>query len=440
VEFLNRTSLSTLCFSGLDLEDTEFRVIVLKVGYQLRPTDKPGCFVAEVAQEPVKLCMKDEYYGELNQSSVREESDLAHYKPRCDVLFRGSAHAPHARPESQWDVRLRIVAPTSSVETVSAHRSVTSMLRLNPAVQPRDPERWSYPVPQVSRSLDLAGAQTVLLDKALRVTGPRKLHRRHKEWRLEAPQPATQVAMRWERAFGGNCVVRNPRHNDDVSEPEYLLNEVCFGNPLGSGWVEQRYFETMKKAELEMPDCMMAPQIEAIEWPFKQLIESRHPDRFDAADPDQFLRIVKDYGFFPENLGVVGRPWVPRLQRAGTYDEKWKTQRWPGLPEDFDFAYWNCAPRDQQIELLPPDSRIELWNLADPSLTANGHLTIDLPEDWPFIHIHLHDGLCLPVPMTTDTFVVDTDDMMLTLTHRIQILEKADISKVEVWMHRQLST
>jgi hypothetical protein len=438
VEFVNRTAFATLCYSGLDLEDTEFRVIVLKVGYQLRRSEDLGRFVAEITEQPVKLCMQDQHYGELNQSAVREECDLAHYKPRCDVIFRGSAHAPRAEPASQWEVGVRVVAPASSLTVASAHRNVTSLLRLNPAVKARNQERWAQPSPQAHRAADPNGTHIVLLDKQLRVTGQRELLRHRNEWRLGKPQPAIQVAMRWEHAFGGQCVVRNPRYQKDTGEPEFLLNEACFSNPLGSGWTEQRYSEALTEAQLALPERMPAPQIEAVERPFTRLVECCHPERIQADDPDEFIRIVKDYGFHPENLGVVGRPCVPRLQLAGTYDEQWKKERWPGLPEDFDFGYWNCAPRDQQIEALPPDSRIELRNLADPSLTSNGCLTVDLPEDWPFIHIHLHDGICLPVPMMTDTLIIDTDTMTLTLTHRITFLEKPDMDRVEVWLHRQL--
>ena len=43
-------------------------------------------------------------------------------------------------------------------------------------------------------------------------------------------------------------------------------------------------------------------------------------------------------------LGALGLS-PPAL--AGTYDDSWKQTRWPGLPEDFDFGYWNCAPEDQ---------------------------------------------------------------------------------------------
>lgn len=205
--------------------------------------------------------------------------------------------------------------------------------------------------------------------------------------------------------------MRNPRHGSTPDGPEFLLNEVCYSNPLGRGWIEERHIETMRKAELEPLDRIPVPQIHALGGATVQPVCVRHPDRIDPESPDEFIRIAKGYGAHPAGLGIVGRPWVPRLQLAGTYDEKWKAERWPCLPNDFDFGYWNCAPRDQQLEMLPPDARIELWNLADPSLTANGYLCVDLPDDWPFSHVHLHDGLALPLPMMTDTLIIDTEAM-----------------------------
>jgi hypothetical protein len=243
--------------------------------------------------------------------------------------------------------------------------------------------------------------------------------------------------MRWEHAFGGSSVVRNPAHAHDPKQPEFLLNEVCYSNPLGCGWIEQRHFDALRDAQQEPLVRLPAPQIEAPQQGVQQPVQTRHPDRFDAANPDEFIRIVQGYGHHPAGLGIVGRCWVPRLQLAGTFNEKWKSVRWPYLPHDYDFGYWNCAPRDQQIEALPPDARIELWNLADPAHTSDGYLRVDLPEDWPFVHIYLHDGLGLPVPMMTDTLVIDTDAMSLTLTHRVQFAEKPDIERVEAWVHRQ---
>lgn len=438
VDFINQTNFSTLLFEGLDLHDAGFRTAVLKVGYRLSRCAAPGRVVAELAEEPVPLCLTDEYYGEINRSAVREECDLAHYKPRCDVIVRGSAHAPGARPAPQWDVGIRVVAPTPSWEAALTAGNIMSMLRLRPALQARQPERWPHPAAPTPSPADSTGCHTVLLDKKLRVTGQRDMIRHRNEWRLGTPQPATQVPMRWENAFGGESVVRNPRYERDSDTPEFLLNEVCFSNPLGRGWSEKRFPDALSEAGQEQPERLAAPQIEAIERPFSRHVVSRHPDRMKGTDPDEFIRAVKGYEFHPENLGIVGRPWVPRLQLAGTYDQQWIDERWPRLPRDFDFGYWNCAPRDQQIDALPSDSRIELWNLADPALTLNGYLAIDLPDDKPHLYVYLSNGLCLPLPMMTDTLIVDTDRMTLTLTHRIAFLETPDIERVEVWLEPYL--
>ena len=34
----------------------------------------------------------------------------------------------------------------------------------------------------------------------------------------------------------------------------------------------------------------------------------------------------------------------------GTFDRDWLANRWPGLPDDFDFGYFNLAPKDQRIK------------------------------------------------------------------------------------------
>lgn len=38
-----------------------------------------------------------------------------------------------------------------------------------------------------------------------------------------------------------------------------------------------------------------------------------------------------------------------RQKKLGTYDERWRRERWPYYPEDMDWSYWNCAPPDQQL-------------------------------------------------------------------------------------------
>jgi hypothetical protein len=53
----------------------------------------------------------------------------------------------------------------------------------------------------------------------------------------------------------------------------------------------------------------------------------------------------------PMAFGPLGRSWRPRVQWAGTYDQKWLDTKHPLLPDDFDERYFQCAPE----EMLPAD-------------------------------------------------------------------------------------
>ena len=142
----------------------------------------------------------------------------------------------------------------------------------------------------------------------------------------------------------------------------------------------------------------------------------------DAAD---------SYPVQPAGFGVVGRPWAPRLALAGTYDNTWLQERSPGLPEDFDFAYWNGAPVDQQIDFPPPNLRIELFNLVDPRLSSNGRVCVELPGHRPFVLLRLRNGVMLPLPFLTDTLLIDTEAMTLSLTHRVSLPKAVDLRVLE---------
>jgi hypothetical protein len=59
----------------------------------------------------------------------------------------------------------------------------------------------------------------------------------------------------------------------------------------------------------------------------------------------------------PAALTPVGRAWHPRRSLAGTYDDKWKSKRFPFLPSDFEWRFNNAAPNRLQMtfeEALSP--------------------------------------------------------------------------------------
>ena len=428
MHFRNLTPFDALRFSALGVDDQEYPVLAMKVGYRLMPIEgQPGRFRAEVMDDtPVPLCMADRYYGEDGSSSVCEESDLAPFKPRCDVIVVGRAYAPLGFAAPSWQAGLRLSVPVAPLQL-----DVPLPEPLSPGEPLNQYQLQDWQARRMAAAQALANAPTRrnLLDKQLRFTGPRQFkHSLFGGWQLTEPQPALSVPLRWECAFGGSSVVRNPEHLLKPDSPEYLLNEVCYSNPLGCGWIEKR--QESLGYTLDAPlRVLPAPQIEAIDTPVLHLDKAKHPDgQLDATD---MLRVTSTYKYQPAGFGVVGRAWAPRLALAGTYDEAWKTARWPGLPLDFDFSYWNGAPADQQIEFPPPNLRIELFNLTDPSLTPDGQLCVEMPGHRPFVLLRLNNGALLPLPLLTDTLRIDTDAMTLVLTHRISLPDGLDIRVLE---------
>lgn len=63
-------------------------------------------------------------------------------------------------------------------------------------------------------------------------------------------------------------------------------------------------------------------------------------------------------------FGVLAPNLLPRRAMLGTYDNNWRLRRNPLPPEDFDPAFYNAAPPDQQIDgYLAGNEEIVLRNL-----------------------------------------------------------------------------
>ncbi|WP_118184455.1 DUF2169 family type VI secretion system accessory protein [Paraburkholderia phosphatilytica] len=387
MEFRNLTPLHAMAFHAIDLHDHEFHVVVLKAGYRLEPihidapdADTHACRLL-AGNDAVRLAMADEYEGETGSSSVKWESDLAPFKPKCDFLVRATAHAPEGKPLPSWPVRVRI-------------------------------------------SL----GDKVVIDKGLRVTGPRVFQKGWRGWRLAVPEAVATVPMRWEYAFGGcSRVVAAAGVVGLPAERE--LNEVCFSNPLGRGWVEKRFPGCATAGDVVASSSatsalthvakiaeIPAPQIEEWDSPIESPVFAKHP--LAPIDAARMAEVAASYGVAPVGLGVVGRAWAPRLMAAGTYDEAWRADRWPHLPLDFDFGYWNGAPADQQIAWPDNGISFELANLAAPAHTCVGFLRARLPEHRALVALRFESGAIAPVPMRADTVFIDAEEMLVLVTWR----------------------
>lgn len=367
MEFRNLTPFPAMSFDGLDQHDRRFHTVVMRLSFELQDD---GALAFAPVQTP--LATSDEYYGEPNCSSVRQESDLAPYKPHTDVIVIADACAPQGRARTLFPVALRIDDAST------------------------------------------AAAGAPLLRKVLLVSGPREWRRRHPAlralglfmlppWRLTAATPICTLALRYEYAYGGENKVlvgdpaarRVPKRDrlpgrqplpGNAESPDAIAHGICDRNPVGRGHAERWYLHAARPARISVP------QVEATD---------------EAA-----ARLGKPAT--PVGFGVVGRAWTPRLALAGTYDERWLEERHPRLPTDFDFAYWNGAPADQQVTPhLSGDERISLFNLCPQAqgtgCDADGNtvLSFDLPGHLPFVLVRFDDGRLGELAARLDTLIVD---------------------------------
>ena len=372
MEFRNLTPFAVMNYKMLDVADKEYHVIVMKVGYSLTYFSE-GVYQA-ILETDAELCFQDEYLGEPYHSSVKFESDLAPFKPCCDIIVIGSAIAPQSIPTESFLVGLNITAANNQN----------------------------------------------LLKKELRIFGPRYLEYQDDRWLMSEPQKINILPIEYEYAFGGENKIHAQHPLVKDIESQYLLSaeqrsahpagqdapiahSYCEANPLGKGYMCNWYAKVTELKSLAMP------QIENVLSPFS--LEQFVQQLSDQQSPSN------SFYFAPQGLGPIARSWMPRLAKAGTYDEDWLNHRHPYLPQDFNFNYWNCAPDDQQIPYPDANLKISISNM-----TPDGLLEVTLPEHRAFLLARMTNGAISPIQLNIDTIILDTNKLTLSLTFR-QIIE-----------------
>ena len=147
------------------------------------------------------------------------------------------------------------------------------------------------------------------------------------------PKPFTTMPLVWERSFGGV----DPR-TVDSERPQFEAR-----NPIGCGYVSGKLLRAPISGQ-KLPNIS--------------------PLRRSAGMHSE------PCGFSP-----IGRAWLPRYSLAGTYDERWKRDRSPFLPADFDYAFFQCAPADlRSPQHLRGDEPVRIVNMS-----PEGELAFNLP-------------------------------------------------------------
>ncbi|MEM9696362.1 MAG: DUF2169 domain-containing protein, partial [Myxococcota bacterium] len=111
-----------------------------------------------------------------------------------------------------------------------------------------------------------------------------------------------------------------------------------------------------------------------------------------------------------------------RTPYAGTYDDRWLAERWPGRPADFDIRHHNVAPPELQLDALRGDETLSLLRLhPDHELYR-----CRLPGLWPRLLL-ADEGAATVVdlPLRLDTLIVHADTLELSLLWRGGVLADA---------------
>jgi len=125
------------------------------------------------------------------------------------------------------------------------------------------------------------------------------------------------------------------------------------------------------------------------------------------------------------SFGPVGRNWDPRYKYAGTYDQAWIDNGFPFLPADFDEAYYQAAPSDQQILYLEGGEEIFLRNLTPEGMTQFNLPFIDMP-----IIFFPKKGEKRETKGVIDTLIIEPDQQRFMMTWRASYPLKRNMFEV----------
>lgn len=383
--FENRTALDASQFDTVDQHGAAFHVVVAKTAYLLGARNSDG--MATLTPVPgAKLNVEDRLFDDAHGASVRQESDFAPYKPACDVIVNAIACAPRGPAGASFQVNLRVH---------SAHHApvIDKTLTIHG-------ERNFQKKNALWRTLQSAGTMATV---GLLKPNP---------WRLGSAQAATNVPLRYEFASGGAC---------RIEAGDGAAHEASEENPCGRGFARRWYLDAKRI------DAVAAPRIHADGTPLTA---------------DHFWRAVNGAPLpAPVGMGAVGRGWLPRRKLAGTFDEKatYGEDDVPRLPADFDFAYYNCAPRDQQCPYLGGEEMFSLMNLCSrdhPSgvIDAEGNtvLRFALPRQRLFLLAVDGDSKLMTTCLLIDTVTIEPDENRVDLVWRALLPTDADLHQARL--------
>ena len=224
--------------------------------------------------------------------------------------------------------------------------------------------------------------------KALRIFGDRIWD----DGEVSEPEPFSEMPITWENAFGGEDFARNP---------------------LGKGFVEPPPPATPDAPEAAAPPPRPLPNVE-------------HPDSPTARSSE-----VPE----PVSFGAIDFLWPQRQSKAGTYDDAWFQELFPGHARDMDWTIFNIAAEDQQLPTgsFLGDEDFEIAGMHPDKPLLRGQLPkvvarcfVDLESDGPPVFQEI------PLALTTVWFFPAAERYLLVSHGAIEVAEDdaADVRNI----------
>lgn len=226
------------------------------------------------------------------------------------------------------------------------------------------------------KTLDVS-VQVGPLKKKIRVVGNRHWRKTLTGLAPSTPEPFVSMPLHFGRAFGGSRTYEKKGQK---------LSETLLRNPAGIGW-----------AGKETRSSVDGQPVANLELPLKPI---QRPD--DEHEPVA--------------LSAIGKHWSPRSHYTGTFDELWKREVAPFLPEDFDDQYHQCAPQDQQIPYLQGGEAVHLERLLHDQPYTNFRLP---PLDHMKVRVLRKDYTTETLSAPADTLFFETESRRFSVTWRV---------------------
>lgn len=446
MDFVNHTPFPAQVFEAIDQFDQEFYVLVLRQTLTFASENM------EYADEQAPLCESDAAFEGASNGSVRQESDYCPYKPKCDVIVNAVAHAPGEKPCGHFSVRVVVRRPDRPAPLPEPPRGLNPLMSASPEAI----KQWRVRVEKVKQA-SIPGE--VLIDKALCVSGDRHFEKRTwparllqsivkwgtltlirpSPWKLTRPREFTSLPMRAEYAYGGECRINTgdpaavkvgkthrltpeqlAGHPDCDGTPNEhpVAHTICDSNPSGCGYTEHWFLKATGAKLIKAPRIELVGQALTAKGFWRALSKP--------------LAVEGSLHAPVPGIAIRSKLTPARSALLGTVTPSF-VERGACLPEDFDFAIWNAAPLDQQIEFPCGDEVFELINLCRTRtpgsfVDSGGNVVLRLlmPAHECFATvIRNHERLC-SIPLHIDTVIIEPE------TYSVSLVWRATVSKDDV--------